>query len=154
MSDSRIGEIIDYTASRAALIPGVASVAGMGAELYDDPHHPGQKIQAGTEWPAEPFTHQSMEPSAPSVAPYTQDGQVEVTWTIPMRLWVQKAPVNEVRRQLLPFYARYLRVFGTDFWLSGLCESSRIRSFTIGSTSGDWDYLQVDLEVKELIDYV
>ena len=149
---SRLAEIIDYTAAKAATIPGIAAVAGMGTELYADPLRPGQTIAAATEWPAIPFTHQSVEPSAPEVLPFSQDGDIVVVWTIPMRLWFSKATVDQIRRAALPFYDLYLGAFGTDFQLGGLCHMSRISRFGLGQ-GGNWCWLAVDLKVTEHLNY-
>ena len=155
MSGSLLNQIIDYSAQRAGLlVPGLSAVSGMGSELYDDPLRPGQKIAASSEWPAIPFTHQSIEPSAPALTPFTQDGVYIVVWSIPMRLWVSRAPISQIRRQLLPFYMRYLAAFGPDIRLGGLCHSSRISGFSIANASGsDWAWLQVTLAVTEVIDF-
>lgn len=154
MSGSRIAEIIDYTAVKAASITGVAAVAGMGAELYADPKRAGSQIAAATEWPAIPFTHQTIEPNAPEVQPTIQEGTVAVVWTIPMRLWLSKAPIDQIRRAALPFYSRYLACFAPDFRLGGLCQKSRIKRFAIANApSADWAWLQVDLEVTEWLNF-
>jgi hypothetical protein len=125
----------------------------MGSETFADPLRPGSKIAAATEWPAIPFTHQSLEPTAPGVAAFTQDGLYELVWTIPMRLWVQKAPIDQVRRMLLPFYDRYLAAFVPDKTLGGLCQTSHINRFGIAN-AGDWAWLEVDLQVIELVSYI
>ena len=152
---TNIDQIIDYSAYRAGrYVPGLAAVSAMGSELYADPLRPGQKIAASTEWPAIPLTHQSLEPSAPKLDPYTQDGVYEIVWSIPMRLWVAKAPIDQIRRLLLPYYIRYLAAFGPDTRLGGLCQKSRIAGFAIANApNGDWAWLQIMLSVTEVIDF-
>ena len=149
---SRLAEIIDFTAVKAAGIPGISAVAGMGSGLYNDPLRPGNKIAPATDWPAVPFTHQSVEPSAPEVLPYTQDGDILVVWTIPMRLWFSKAPLDQIRRMALPFYDLYLAAFASDFHLGGLCLSSRISRFGLGQ-GGNWSWMAIDLKVTEHLNY-
>jgi hypothetical protein len=154
MSGSLIADITDYTAQRAATIPGISAVAAMGYETYTDLLRPTETIDAATEWPAEPFTHQTLEPSAPVVDYITQEGDVQITWTVPMRLWLNKAPVDQVRRVALPFYNLYLACFVPDPRLGGLCVWSFISRFNLANAPrADWAWLEVDLSVTEQIRY-
>lgn len=150
---SNIDLMLDYTAQRAGLlVSGVQIVQGMGTDLYNDPFRPGEKIAAATEWPALPFTHQSVEPRAPTVNPITQDGTYQLIWTIPMRLWVAKAPIWLIRKQLMPFYLGYLAAFAPDTTLGGLCLISKIARLDIGSAT-DWAWLQIDLSAEEQVKF-
>lgn len=153
MSGSDIAQIIDYTAQIAAGIEGIKSVAATGQGFYEDPLRPGQKIEAADAGPATPYAHWSEVPAAPPVTWESQDGTVEISWTIPMRLWLPKAD-KEARRTALPFYDRYLRAFVTDPELNGgtLALRSQIARFHIGGDK-DWSWLDVGLLVVERVNY-
>ena len=153
MSGSNIEALVDYTAWRAGFyVAGIKSVAGAGQGLYPDPLRPGQMIVPAPSNPVAPFSHWSELPTAPAIEYITQDGVVELAWTLPMRLWVSKAPIEEVRRTLLPMYARYLAAFVPDPTLGGL--ALRWHSLTFGvQGNDDWAWLAVSLVAVEEVSY-
>lgn len=151
-TSSRIADIVDYTAVIAAGIEGVKVVAAAGQGYYDDPLRPGQKIAAAPEANTNPYTHWSEVPSAPEIMWVSQQGGVELTWTIPMRLWLPKTNA-EARRTALPFYDRYLRAFVLRPTIDGLALRSAVSRFVIGGDK-DWSWLDTGLMVVERVTYV
>ena len=150
---SQIADIVDYTAWRAGtFVAGLTSVAGAGQGIYSDPFRPGETIAAAPSNPVAPFSHWSELPTAPAIQYVTQSGTVEIAWTIPMRLWVSKAPIEDVRRTLLPFFDRYLAAFVPDPTLGGLAVRSYIASFGVQGND-DWAWLAVSLVAVELVLY-
>ena len=155
MGASKIATIIDYTAAMAASIPGMQAVAASGQGVVDDPLRPGMKVAAAQATPQAPFTHWSEVPGAPKVLWVSQDQTVELTWTIPMRLWLPKTD-EDARRTVMPFYDHYLRVFIQDPFLGArpdnLAVRSEIAGFDIGGDK-DWSWLDVKYVVVERVNY-
>ena len=152
MSSSEIDKIIDYTAAVAARIAGVQSAWGAGLGEVEDPLRPGQPIAAAPSRPTDPYSHWSDCPSAPPVEWVSQNFTVELTWTIPMRLWLPKGDLAEARRAALPFYDRYLRAFTLDWQLGGLVLRSRLTKFApMGDP--DWTWLDMSLTAVERVNY-
>ena len=165
MSGSSIVAIIDTSAAYAAnvqnvLMPngtlvGVRSIYGGGSLLVPDPLRPGQMIQPCPEEPTEPFTHFSTLPEAPSVAPITQQGLVEFTWIVPMRLALPRGDAATATATLLPFYDAYMAALsanGTDWSLGGLALNAYIKSFA-RSSDASWLWLEMELAVVEQVHY-
>lgn len=150
-TSSNIGQIIDYTAWVAAGIEGIKSVAGAGSGFFDDPLRPGQKIGTAGFQTQSAYAHWSDVPGAPPIEWVSQSGAVELTWTIPMRLWLPKED-PEARRTALPFYDRYLRAFILDRRLGDLVLRSQVASFTIGGND-DWSWLNIGLLAVERVSY-
>lgn len=156
---SDITEIVDTTAAIAATIPGVKAVFAGGAFGLDDPLRSGQTIRSIGENPTQPFEHWSEVPAAPGLVWQNQDGDVQITWTIPMRLWMLANDAASLRAKALPFYDLYLAAFVPNRLLGGLVKTSRISRFAIladpeapaGTTR--WGWLQVDLEAVEIVRY-
>jgi hypothetical protein len=161
VNPSNIARIVDYTAQRAALVQGlsiengsivgVRSVYGAGQGLYADPLRPGAMIQPCPEKPSEPLQHWSKLPDAPTIE-WVSQTSAELTWTIPMTLWISPADAATAAQVALPFYNGYLAAFATDPALGGLCLVSTVKSFKPGGDS-DWFWLDVELEVTELVSY-
>lgn len=157
MASSKIVTIVDYTAAIAAGIDGVKSVAASGQGVIDDPLRPGQKIATALENPTDPFQHWSDVPGAPTVVWVSQTGTVEITWHVPMRLWLPQ-DAGEARRVALPFYDRYLRAFVGDPFLGDreqgthLALRSEIARFAVGGDK-NWSWLDVGLVVVERVNY-
>ena len=165
MSGSSIVAIIDTSAAYAAnvqnvLLPngtlvGVRSIYGGGSLLVPDPLRPGQMIQPCPEEPTEPFTHFSTLPEAPTVAPITQQGLVEFTWIVPMRLALPRGDAATATATLLPFYDAYMAALsanGTDWSLGGLALNAYIKSFA-RSSDASWLWLEMELLVVEEVHY-
>ena len=153
MSGSNIASIVDYTAALVGReVSGVKSVWGAGQGVYDDPLHPGHKIQPAGGNPREPFTHWSELPDAPVITWETQSGTVRIDWKLPMRLWLPKADLAETRRVALPFYDRYLRAFVLDPRLGGLALGMTDFTFDHGGDD-DWAWLGFGLTIAELVNY-
>ena len=165
MSGSSIAAIVDTSAAYAAAIQNISmpngtlvsvrSVYGAGQNVVADPLRPGQKIQPCSEEPTEPFTHFSTLPEAPTVAPVTQDGLVEYTWTIPMRLALPRGDAATATATLLPFYDAYMAALslnGTDWTLGGLAQNAYIKSFA-RSSDASWLWLEMELLVVEQVMY-
>lgn len=149
---SNIALIVDYTAALAAGIEGVKSVAGAGQGATDDPLRPGRKVQACGGSPSEPFQHWSELPDAPAVQWLTQNATVELTWDVPMRLWLPRADLAAMRRAALPFYDGYLRAFIVDRLLGGLVTRSEVSRMERGGDE-DWTWLEVTLTLTEIVNY-
>jgi hypothetical protein len=165
VSGSSIAAIVDTSAAYAAavqnvLMPngtlvGVRSIYGAGQNLIADPLRTGQMIQPCPENPTEPFTHFSTLPEAPAVAPITQQGLVEFTWTIPMRLALPRGDAATATATLLPFYDAYMAALsmnGTDWSLGGLALNAYIKSFA-RSSDASWLWLEMELQVTEEVHY-
>ena len=159
MSGSQVNQIVDYSASLAAGIPGIKAVFGSGSSGINDPLRPGQPIRSAIENPAQEFEHWSELPNAPIVVNVTQSGTVELTWTIPMRLWLQRADLAHMRKVALPFYNGYLAAFVNDQTLGGLALISNIGQFAIGEDGPpapgqtSWGWLDVHLQVTEMVNF-
>lgn len=157
MGASDIEVIIDYTASVAASIPGVKAVFGSGSGGVDDPLRPGHKVATSESNPVAAYSHWSEVPSAPPVQWVSQTGTVEISWNVPMRLWLPHSP-NEARRLALPFYDGYLRAFVRDPYLgdrtigADLALRTEIARFAIGGDA-NWSWLDVGLIVVERVNY-
>ena len=150
---SNVADIVDYTAWRAGtFIPGLTSVAGAGQGVYSDPFRPGETIAAAPSNPVAALSHWSELPTAPAINYVTQSGTVEIAWTIPMKLFISKAPIEDVRRILLPFYDGYLAAFVPDPTLGGLAVRSYFASFGVQGND-DWAWLAVSLVAVELVRY-
>ena len=149
---SNIALIVDYTAAVAAGIEGVKSVAGAGQGETDDPLRPGYKIAACAGAPSEPYQHWSELPDAPSVQWLTQNATVELTWELPMRLWLPRGDFAMMRQMALPFYDGYLGAFIRDRLLSGLVIRSEITHIERGGDDS-WSWLEVMLTLTEVVNY-
>jgi len=149
---SNVALIVDYTAALAAGIAGVKSVAGAGQGDTDDPLRPGQKIVACGGNPSEPYQHWSELPDAPTVQWLTQNGTVELTWELPMRLWLPRTDLAVMRRNALPFYDGYLRAFIRDYLLGGLVIRSEITHIQRDGDD-DWTWLEIMLSLTEIVNY-
>lgn len=149
---SAIGEIVDYTAQVAAGITGVTAVFGAGLGTIGDPLRPGQTIQAAPDAPTGPFTHWSDLPKSTVLERVSQTGSVSYVWDLPMRLWLARADLANLRRTALPFYDRYLHAFMADPTLGGLCLIATPTRFDLGDDAV-WGWLDVNLEVAELVTY-
>lgn len=152
MQSSNIVRIVDYTAVVAAGIDGVKSVAASGQGDYEDPLRVGSSVAAAPSNPTSAFSHWSDVPDAPPVEWVSQSGTVELAWKVPMRLWLPKGDLAEVRRQVLPFYDRYLRAFVRDRTLGGLVLRADIMRFAIGGNDS-WSWLDVGLTAIERVNY-
>ncbi len=147
---SDIAQIVDYSAVVASRVPGVTAVFGLGGGFYDDPLRPGQGLQPVPEKVAMPGTHTSDVPDAPEIAPMTQTGTFELVWSVPMRLYVARSRLIDVRRALVPFYDAYLAAFARDRTLAGLCSLSHIKSMSVEADDA-WAWLAMDLSVQEFV---
>jgi hypothetical protein len=159
---SQIAAIVDYSAMLAGGIQGVRfpngttggvrSTYGAGQGLYTDPLRPGQTIAPAPEAPLEAYMHVSDLPDAPTVTPITQDGTVELTWMVPMRLYVPRGDIRTLRATLLPFYGAYLAAFIPQWTLGGLAILSYIASFKV-EADDDWGWLAMELRVIEQVSF-
>lgn len=152
---SKIERIVDFTARIAGGIDGIKSVSASGQGYYDDPLRPGQKIAVAGVEPKEPYSHMSDIPAAPMVKYVNQSGGVELTWHVPMRLWLPKTD-DDARRTGLPFYDRYLRAFLLNYYLNDGTENLALRTELTGFRPGgdkDWSWLDIQLTVVERVEY-
>lgn len=158
---SRVQTIVDYTAALAASVQGVTmpngsvvgvrSVFGAGQGVIGDPLRPGNTIQATPERPQEPFQHVSRLPDAPNLEWISQQS-VELTWTIPMTLYIQRGDAATAVQAALPFYDPYLAAFAHDPTLGGNVLIAQIKSFKPG-TDEAWYWLDIEVEVTEVVIY-
>lgn len=158
MSGSRINDIVDYTAARAAGIAGVKAVFGSGSSGLDDPLRPGNAIRPIDAAPTQPFEHWSELPDAPGFEWNSQQGDVVFTWTLEMRLWLEMASLADLRRRALPYYDLYARAFITDRLLGGLVKRIRLARFALLTdppvqNKPRWAWLQINLEAIENVRY-
>lgn len=152
IESSKIAQIIDYTAGVAGLIEGVKSTFGTGQGVVADPLRAGQFIAAAGSNPSAAYAHWSDAPGAPPLTWVNQEGTTELSWTIPMRLWLPKSD-EEARRMAMPFYDRYLRAFVKERLLGGMVMKSEITRFRIGGDK-DWSWLDIGLLAVERINYL
>jgi hypothetical protein len=152
MSHSEIERIVDYTAAVAGRIEGIKATFGAGIGATEDPLRPGQPIAAAPGKPTAALTHWSDCPDAPPVQWVSQEGTVELTWTIPMRLWFARADLADVRRMSLPFYDRYIEAFVLDRTLGGLALRTQVTRFNTGGDA-NWSWLDIGLMVVERVNY-
>ena len=163
---SQIASIVDYTAYLAAGIQdvpvldgqtiGIRSVAGAGQGIWDDPLRAGQKIAPAGSNPIEELSHWSELPTAPGVTWVDQDGTVQLSWTIVMKLFFSRGDVARIRQLALPFYDRYLAVFAklANYTLGGLALRTQLTSFAVMATEeSEWAWLETRLLVVELVQY-
>jgi len=157
---SQINTIVDYTAQRAGvMVPGLLAVYGSGSSGLGDPLRLGSAIRAAAENPAQEFEHWSEVPGAPSVQRVTQDGTVELTWTIPMRLWFLRTDLARLRTTALPYFDHYLAAFVPDPTLGGLALIAEISKLEIGEDPPGapgqtrWAWLDVHLDCTEQVSY-
>lgn len=159
---SAIGLIVDYTAARAATLVqdvriangdlvGVRSAFGAGQGVLADPLRPGSVIQPCPEKPSEPLQHWSLLPDAPAIEWLSQTS-LDLTWTIPMRLYLQRSDAATAAQVCLPFYDAYLGAFAIDPTLGGLVVVSRIRSIKAASDES-WYWLDMEMEAEEVVSY-
>jgi hypothetical protein len=149
---SDVQQIVDYTAMLAGHIDGVRGTFGAGQNFYEDPLRPGHMIVAAPSDPTAAFTHWTECPGAPAIKFLTQNGTVEISWQIPMRLWLPKGDLAETRRLSLPFYDKYIRMFVTDTSLGGLVNRSELTKFSQGGDD-KWAWLDVYLTAVEVVNY-
>lgn len=163
---SQIAAIVDYSAIVAAriqnvqiahgLVIGVRAVFATGAidprsgDVFPDPLRPGQPLQPAPENPPAPYVHFSDLPDAPGVTWLDQEGDVQLDWQIPMRLWLPRSNLAATRQTAMPFYAAYLREFHKDRYLGGLCLICQISRFAIGGDDNDC-WLDTTLDVTEQV---
>lgn len=153
---TNIAQIVDYTAALVGReVEGVKMVFGAGQGEIDDPLRAGQKVAVAPSNPAAAFAHWSDVPNAPSVEWVSQQFHVELTWQIPMRLWLPKTD-EEARRVVMPFYDRYLRAFVRDPFLGerpdNLVLRTDIQHFRVGGDK-EWSWLDIGLLVVERVNY-
>lgn len=148
---SRIAEIVDYTAQVAGRIAGVTAVFGVGTGLVGDPRRPGQTIAAAPDAPTSAFTHWSDLPDSTAIERLSQTSD-EYTWDLPMRLWLPRADMANMRRLAVPFYASYTQAFMADPTLGGLCLVTGRMTLRTGDDDV-WAWIDVNLEVTEVVSH-
>lgn len=145
--NTRIAEIVDQTASIAGGVEGVRLTFGAGSGLVDDPLHPGRFIEPAPPNPTEPFTHVSDLPSQGNL-PLGMVGTSILTWTIPMRFFVQTDDLAEVRGQLIQMYPRYIAAFAASVLLRQTARRWSALSYRLGHDD-QWAWLEMALTVEE-----
>ena len=147
---SQIAAIVDYSAWRAAVyVPGIAAIRAPGTSGLLDPLT-GTDILPPADAPTVPFEHWSELPSGTSIEHASQDGRTAYTWEVPMRLWLARVDIRNLRSVAIPFYAAYLSAFMPDPTLGGLCLYSRPTRFEVG-VDDKWGWLDITLEVQEMV---
>lgn len=158
---SRIAEIVDASAAVAARVQGlplrdggtvgVTAVFGAGGSGIGDPLRPGSPIAPAPDEPMQAYSHFSDLPDAPTVDWLDQEADLELTWSVPMRLWLPRSSLPVARQTGIPFYAAYLSAFAADRTLGGLCDAARITAIAI---NGDdkWNWVEFTLEAIERVE--
>jgi hypothetical protein len=147
---SQIAAIVDYSAWRAAVyVPGIAAIRAPGTSGLIDPLT-GEAILPPADAPTVPFEHWSELPIGTVIDYNTQDGRMAYTWEIPMRLWLARADIRNLRSVAIPFYAAYLSAFMTDPNIGGLAVNARLSRFEVG-VDDKWGWLDITLEVQEMV---
>lgn len=147
--------IVDASAFVArAFVPGVRTAYGAGASEGILGLPGGVQIPVIPDSAFEAYTHISEMPTAPKVTDYSAT-VCEIEWRIPMRLYVDRNNLMDIRRVVAPFYGRYLTAFHAHSSLGGTVNSARIVSFILGSddsgaylgmTLAAWQRLNLDAE--------
>lgn len=152
MDASRIVDIVDASAAVARGITGIVGAFGLGGGTVLDPYT-GQPIRA-PYGNVEPFTHVSEIPPAPAVA-WISATVTEVTWQVPMFLYVAVADYQTLLQVVSPFYARYLGAFSQNTQLLGTANDAVISRFAVGGGPEDKrpPYLAMTLTVKERLNF-
>ena len=145
---SQIAEIVDQTAAIAASLPGMKSVRGVGSGLVIDPLNPSQFILPAPGSPTGTFEHWSDLPDATSVTYDTQDPLLLYLWDIPMRLWLPRGDLAEMRRVVMPFIQGYPAAMLADPRIGQLCLGINRFRFSTGSDD-KFAWLDLNLEVME-----
>jgi hypothetical protein len=154
MSDLvRIADIVDASAAVARTITGIAWAFGVGNGTVLDPYT-GNQIQPPQGDP-EPFTHVSELPRSPAGITWLSATVTEITWLVPMFLYVRMADYPTLLRTFAPFYGRYLGTFSQDMQLLGTANDARITGFTVGGGPDDGKppFLGMTLTVRERLDF-
>jgi hypothetical protein len=146
---SRIPDIVDASAYIAHLVTGVKAVWGVGCGVTLPA---GFKVHAFPGQPAEDYTHVSDMPDAPSVK-WISATVTEITWSIPMALFVSANDLGEARRRLAPFYGPYLTMFSQHTQLLGIVNSALLTAFRITEESGTWVALRMVLTAIERLNF-
>lgn len=156
---SQIAAIVDYTAALAAgEVDGIAAAFGSGSSSTADPLRDGHDIRPAPNAPTQPFEHWSEVAAMASSEWLTQDGAMRVTWLIPMRLWLLRTDLGRLRATAQPFFPAYLAAFQADPTLGGKALLSRVIRMEIGDdpprgqNQARWGWLDVQLEVQEVVD--
>lgn len=158
---SNIAAIIEYSAVVVGRdVEGVAAIYANGLGTYTDPLT-GQPVPAAPETPTQEYEHWSDLPAAPTGwVPFSQDGDIQVTWDVPMRLYLLTTDYQELRKKAMPFYDRYLGAFVRDRDLGGLANLNVLgTSFVLGMdppmdpSKTRWAWLEIHLAVSEQVSY-
>ncbi len=142
---SKIDQIVDASAYVASLVTGVKTVWGVDSGWVG----PGSyRVLAFPGEPAEDYTHVSDMPGAPSVR-WISATVTELTWAIPMALYIGTNDLAEARRRLAPFYGRYLTAFSQHTQLISIVNSALITAFQITQEVATWVALKMTLTAIE-----
>lgn len=155
-TNTRILEIVDVCAAIALdQIPEIKSGFGVGSGLVDHPRAGtgtipvGAKILPAPARPQEDFQHWSDMPEQGSLPLQAMQGTHRLTWILPQKLFMGRGRgLDECRRLLTPFHARYIAAFTTALILRGLVEQISAMTFRIESDE-DWAWLNTRLTVVE-----
>jgi len=147
-TSSRLAEIVDQTAAIAAGIAGVSAVWGVGSGLVSDPLRPGLMIEPAQASPVGEMVHVSDLPDTGRIDYAAMTGVVEVTWVIPMRLFLPRNDLANFRRRSAPMYAAYISAFAAHQSLGGLARNLGQLTFATLSND-DWAWIEMKLTVVE-----
>ena len=163
MITSDIARICDRSVAIAAIqcqgIPdlnngtmGVRAIFAAGTEEIGDPLHPGQTVAAVPSNVITPMTLVCLSPSAPSVAPDSQE-YYRYEWQIAHRLYLDINLRDAMHAIAMRFTAVLVGAYLLDRTMAGLCDQVWISS--IGPVSGPedqtWAALPYTLTVVERI---
>ncbi len=158
---TEIAAIVDYTAARVGSeVEGLAAVFGIGASETEDPLRSGETIRPIPNAPTQEFEHWSEVAALTASEWFTQDGPLQLTWVIPMRLWFGRADLAHLRLISLPFFPAYIQAFQTDPTLGGTGKilDAQILRMQLGSDpprqpgEARWGWLDIALQVVEIVD--
>lgn len=139
---SHIDEIVDQAAATAAGVPGVVAIWGAGSGLVVDPILTAQQsattyVRAGLPSVVKEGTHVSELPNSAEIR-YRSATVAELTWEIPMRLYLSRADEITARRQASKFYAGYVTAFAANTMLGASVNSALITRIEFFQDAG-WD---------------
>ncbi|HLA65025.1 MAG TPA: hypothetical protein VK600_00420 [Candidatus Saccharimonadales bacterium] len=151
---SQIEKIVDASAYVASLIDGVKTVWGAGTSGITFPVNSvllDGVVKTFTGEPVEPYTHLSDMPSGSFTAHSAT--WTDVTWRIPLTLFLDANDQQNARRVGFPFIPKYLAAFAAHSLLftqySGVVNAALLQDVSWTVEQGTWFAMRMTLEAKE-----
>jgi hypothetical protein len=149
----RVDQIVDSSAAIAAGITGVTAVWGVGSGGIIIPAGvaAGSLVLPAPSNVTAPGVHVSDMPPAPGIL-YRSATVCEITWEIPMRIYLSANDEANARRVAAPFYRRYIEAFAAHTQILGTVNSGLIASVRLFEEDATWYGIQFTLRAIERLD--